>query len=267
MAGGLRNALLGVPFVVVILLVVFAASPWLATCGGHDEVVTAAVLKCPRAVELLGADAHPVRLGIACGSTKSSGNSGVARWGLPYTGSRGRGTVSFDAEKWGDDWQLHRAELEVDGESIDILACSGGSAPSTKQAQIVQTNADAATATFEGKVIRSTHPTILTGSTCVGSLKRERGATTAHVTVTCKAGIGESGGAAPSGAIKLYDGDGTFSMEVGDPSRRDDDRSELEDAKTSDQDTTPGCRLSGAGEQGTLTIWDAAPAFEIVVAL
>jgi len=149
MAGGLRNALLGVPFVLVILLAVFAASPWLATCGGHDEVVTATVLKCPRAVELLGEDAHP----------------------------------------------------------------------------------------------------------------------TAHVTVTCKAGIGESGGAAPSGALAVYDGDGTFSMEVGDPSRRDDDRSELADAKTSDQDRTPGCRLSSAGDQGTLTIWDAAPAFEIVVAL
>src|SRR5690349_12656833 len=192
MAGGLRNALLGVPFVVVILLVVFAVSPFLATCGGHDEVVTAAVLRCPRAVELLGEDAHPVRLGIACGSTKSSGNSGVARWGLPYTGSRGRGTVSFDAEKWGDEWQLHRAELEMDGESIDILACSSRPPSRPSGGQIVQTNADAATATFEGKVIRSTHPTILTGSTCVGTLKRERGATTAHVTVTCKAGIGES---------------------------------------------------------------------------
>jgi len=81
----------------------------------------------------------------------------------------------------------------------------------------------------------------------LGTLKRERGATTAHATVTCKAGVGESGGAAPAGELALYDGDGTFSMEVGDPSRRDDDRSELEDAKTSDQDKTPGCRLSSAG--------------------
>ncbi|MBA3453788.1 MAG: hypothetical protein H0T42_11905 [Deltaproteobacteria bacterium] len=73
--------------------------------------------------------------------------------------------------------------------------------------------------------------------------------------MTCKAGVGESGGATPTGDV------------VGDPSRRDDDRSELEDAKTSDQDKTPGCRLSAAGAAGTLTIWDTAPAYEIVVAL
>lgn len=263
---GLRNALVGVPVVVLITLAVFAATPVLATCGGHDEVVTAAVLRCPRAVELLGDDAHPVRLGMACGSTKVSGASGMARWELPYTGSRGRGKVSFDAEKRAGDWLLHHAVLEQDGESIDILACSGGS-PGAGGGQIVQTAADAASATFEGKVIRSTHPTILAGSICTGTVKRERGATTARATVTCKAGVGESGGAAPSGAVALYDGDASFSMNVGDPSRRDDDRSELDDSRTSDQDKTPGLRLSAAGTQGTLTVWDSAPVFEIVVAL
>lgn len=90
----------------------------------------------------------------------------------------------------------------------------------------------------------------------------------AHVIVTCRAGIGEAGGAAPTGAHAIYDGDGTFSMDVGDPSRRDDSRSELADAKTSDQDTTPGCRLSSTADQGTLVIWDtAAVAYEIVVTL
>ncbi|MBA3453787.1 MAG: hypothetical protein H0T42_11900 [Deltaproteobacteria bacterium] len=96
---GLRKALLGVPVVVLLVLGVFAATPFFATCGGHDEVVTSAVLRCPRAVELLGDDAHPVRLGMACGSTKISGASGNANWDLPYTGSRGRGTVTFAAEK------------------------------------------------------------------------------------------------------------------------------------------------------------------------
>lgn len=85
--------------------------------------------------------------------------------------------------------------------------------------------------------------------------------------MTCKAGVGEAGGGRPPDDIAVYDGEGTFSMDVGDPSRRDDDRSELEDAKTSDQDQTPGCRLSGAGNQGTLTIWDMSPAYEIVVGL
>jgi len=265
---GLKKALFGVPVIVLIVLAVFAATPFLATCGGHDEVLTAAVRRCPRAVELLGDDAHPARLGMACGSTKISGDSGSASWRMPFTGSRGRGTISSVAYKRDGDWQLDGAVLEIGAEKIDILACAGvtpgGSRPS---GGIVQTNADAASARFDGKVIRSNHPTILSGSTCSGTLKRERGATTAHATVTCKAGVGESGGAAPAGELALYDGDGTFSMEVGDPSRRDDDRSELEDAKTSDQDKTPGCRLSSAGTSGTLTIWDTAPAYEIVVEL
>jgi len=269
MVAGLKNALLGVPFVVLLVLAVFAASPFLATCGGHDEVLTAAVRRCPRAIELLGDDAHPARLGMACGSTKTSGDSGTASWRMPYTGSRGRGTISFASYKNGGDWQIDRASLEIDGEEIDILACGGGApAGGRSSGRIVQTNADAASASFDGKVIRSNHPTILSGSTCSGALKRERGATTAVARVSCKAGVGESGGAAPAGESVLYDGTGTFSMEVGDPSRRDDDSSEFEDAKTSDQDKTPGCRLSSAGSSGTLTIWDAgSAAYEIVVEL
>lgn len=251
---------------VLVVAAIFAATPLIGTCGGHDEAVTAAIRTCPRALELLGDDAHPARLGMACGSTHTSSDYGDARWALPYTGSRGRGTVKFVAEKYAGAWRVHQAVLEIGSESIDIVACSGV-APK-RQGEIVQTNADAATATFEGKVIRSTHPTILSGSTCTGLLKRERDASTAHVIVTCKAGIGEAGGGAPAGALVIYDGDGTFSMDVGDPSRRDDDRSELEDAKTSDQDRTPGCRLSSAGDQGTLVIWDIAPAaYEIVVTL
>lgn len=268
----LRNALLGLPMVVLVVLGVGAATPFLATCGGHDEEVTQALLRCPRAVELLGDDAHPAKLGLACGSTKTSGASGNASWNLPYTGSKGRGTVSFRAWKDRDVWELDAAVLEADGETIDLLRC-GGPGPARNaggggDGQIVQTNADAATASFDGKVIRSNHPTILSGSTCKGTIKRERGATTAAVTVTCKGGVGESGGAQPPpGDVALYDGEAGYKMEVGDPSRRDDDRMEIEDAKTSDQDKTPGVRLSGAGGSGTLTIWDATPAFEIVVAL
>lgn len=266
MVAGLRKALLGVPLVVLIGLAVFSVTPFLATCGGHDELVTAALLRCPRAVELIGDDAHPARLGMACGSTETSGSTGSASWSLPYTGSRGRGTVGFAAVKRRGDWELDDAVLEIGGETIDLVTCSRG--PRTPQTpRIVQTNADAATASFDGTVIRSNHPTILSGSTCSGTFKRERGATTAHASVTCKAGVGESGGAAPAGEQALYEGDVRFSMEVGDPSRRDDDRSELDDAKTSEQDQTPGFRLSSAGATGTLTIWDTSPAYEIVVEL
>src|SRR5678816_1081143 len=151
-------------------------TPCLATCGGHDEAVTAMVRKCPRAIALLGDDAHPARLGLACGSTETSGDSGHASWNLPYTGSRGRGTVSFTAMKSDDRWQVLRAALEVDDETIDLVACAGG-------ATAAGPGVDSVSATFDGSVIRSTHPTILTGSTCTGTLRREQGATTAYVTV------------------------------------------------------------------------------------
>jgi hypothetical protein len=256
MVASVRRALLGLPVLVLVILGVFG-SPTLATCGGHDEVVTAALRACPRATALLGDDAHPARLGMACGSTETSGGSGRASWDMPYTGARARGSVSFDAEKRGGAWILHRAVLEAGGETIDLLACSGAR-PDVRGGRLAQTNADAAEATFDGKVIRSSHPILAAGSTCTGTLRRERGATTARVTVRC---VG------PESEIALYDGRGAFKLDVGDPSRRDDDRSEYEDPQTSEQDATPGCRLSSAGASGTLTIWDTSPAYELVVAL
>ncbi|HWO17439.1 MAG TPA: cytochrome c oxidase assembly factor Coa1 family protein [Kofleriaceae bacterium] len=255
-----RRVLMGLPMTVLGVLAIFAGMPMCATCGGHGEVVTEAVRACPRAVELLGDDPSPARLGVACGSTQTSGGLGTASWHLPYSGSRARGTVSFDAEKRGGDWRLLTAELEVGGETIDLLTCSGRRA-SGPEGRLAQTNADAATADFDGKVTRSSHPTIPVGAVCRGTLRRERGATTARLVVSC--GTAEEG--------KLYDGTGSFELHVGDASRRDDDRTEYEDKRVRAEDGTPGCRLSSAGASGTLTLWDAAqppePAYEIVVEL
>lgn len=257
-----RRVLFGLPVIVLVILGVLVLMPWLATCGGHDEAVTELLLRCPRAKELIGDDAHPARLGCACGSTETSGGTGQASWSMPFTGERGRGTVSFDAEKHGGEWTVLRAQLEVGDETIDLVACGGGGGArrTARGAEpgLVQTNADGATAAFDGKVIRSTHPAIGKDTTCAGTLQRERGATTAKLTVRCKAGAEE---------MTIYDGSGAFTLDVRDPGRRDDDRTEYEDKQTHDQDGTPGCRMSSAGTQGTLTIWDTTPAFELVVAL
>lgn len=260
MGGRLRKVLFSLPIAVVVGLCVFAMTPCLATCGGHDEAVTAVVRKCPRAIALLGDDAHPARLGLACGSTETSGDSGNASWNLPYTGSRGRGTVSFTAIKSDDAWQVLRAVLEVDDETIDLVACAGGAIAASAGGEPV-------TATFDGNVIRSTHATILTGSTCTGTLRREQGAATAHVTVQCTATAESTGSAAAP--IALYDGTGTFTIDVKTPNNGRDDVLDFEDAKLVAEDGTPACRLTGHGGGGTLTIWDDAPApgFEIVVAL
>lgn len=263
-----RRALTALPGAVLVVLAVLCGLPFCATCGGHDEAVTAAIRACPRAVELLGEDPGPSRIGLACGSTETSGGFGTASWNLPYSGSRQRGTVSFNAEKRGGDWKVLGAMLQVGGEEIDVLACSGGGRAGASGGggggggRLAQTNADAVTGSFDGKVLRSSHPAIAAGATCSGTLRRERGATTAQVTVRCKGGAEE---------LPLYDGSGTFELRVGDPSRRDDDGTEYEDKKLRAEDETPGCRISSAGGSGTLTVWDAAqagvPAFEIVVGL
>jgi hypothetical protein len=255
----MKKALLGLPLVVIGLLVVLCGLPFCATCGEHDEAVTELLLDCPRAVDLIGDDAHPARIGVACGSTEVSGSSGSASWNLAYTGARGRGDVSYEAVKRDDTWTVIRAFLEVDGETVDLVHCPGKKLPAPARA-LAQTNADGATATFDGKVLRSTHATIVVGSVCKGTLARERGSPFAQVTVRCTGGAAEA-----SDDLLAYDGRGDFALDVVDATRGDDDRAEYDDAKTTAEDGTPGCRLSARAGAGTLTLWD--PGYEIVVEL
>ena len=246
----MRALLMGLPLVVIIIVICLIGLPLCASCGDHDEAVTAIVKRCKRATDLLGDDAHPARVGVACGSTEISGGNGNASWSLAYTGSRDRGTVSYDAIKRGGVWTVDRASLVVGDEEIDLIACAQGARPAI--ARLSQTNADAAKATFDGKVIRSTHPTVPVGAACTGDLDRPRGSPTAHVRVNCGA----------TEAAVIYDRSGAFTLDVRDASRPDDDRVEYDDS------APPGdvkCRLSAADGKGTLTVWSAD--WEIVVEL
>jgi hypothetical protein len=125
-----------------------------------------------------------------------------------------------------------------------------------------QKDHDAVDGTFSGKVLRSTHPRVVEGSRCEGTLRRERNSPTAHVTMTCN-------------DIVMYDGDGRYDLSIGDPTRRDDDSSTFADMATSDVDRTPGLTLTGEnnrpdGSGGTLNLWDVEttiPPFEIAIAL
>jgi hypothetical protein len=253
---------IGAPIVVLLLVILFVMTPAIASCGEHGDLVEEAVLQCPRARQLIGDDAHPARIGLACGTTETEGNYGRASWSVPFTGSRGRGTVKYDASEHAGRWTLDRATLEIDDQEIDLVSCGSSPRRSNQMTTTVlaQTNADAATATFDGKVMRSNHPMIREGATCRGELDRARGSASARVKVSCEPGGGAQ-------AVQLYDGTGSFSLDVRDSTKRDDDRSEYDDAKTSDVDRTPGCRLSSSGATGTLTVWDVLPAYELVVEL
>lgn len=266
----MRRLFFGVPVVTLVVLGLFAFTPCIATCGEADEVVTATVRACPRAVALLGADPSPARLGWACGRTDNEGAYGRSSWSLPYKGERARGTVTYAAERRGGGWQLDQASLEVDGETIDLLACTRRARTPPPPPPAAQTNADARTATLDGKVLRSTHASIPAGAPCHGTLTRERGSPFAHVTVACGAGPDAAAATAAAAAgerTTLYDGTGRFTLDVRDPARPDDDHLEVDDAATSEADHTPGCRASLAGATGTLTVWDSTPAYEVVIAL
>ena len=253
--GWLRSLVIGLPVVVIFVLICLVALPYCASCGGHGDAVTVILKRCKRATDLLGDDAHPARLGCACGSTELSGGNGNASWSLAYTGSRDRGSVSYDAIKRGGEWIVDRATLEVGDEEIDLVACANSGRAKQPAGRLSQTNADAAKAEFSGKMIRSTHPTLAAGTECTGTLARERGSPTAHVRVTC-------GTANSAEATVAYEGNGTFTMDVRDGSRPDDDHIEYDDASAETK-----CRLSAADGKGTLTVWSTTPAWELVVEL
>lgn len=239
----------------VIVAAIVVVLPLLATWGDHDEAVTEVVRACKKATDLLGADAHPARIGLACGSTETSSMSGEASWDLAYTGDRGRGDVRFRAIKSGDEWRVVAAVLEIDGEEIDLVACAGIT-PMVKAGRLAQTNADGLTGELEGKVLRSNHPTIGAGHQCTGRIARERGSTTATLDITCRESASDAEG------TQLYKGSGAFTLDVKDSARREDDHVEFDDSTN-----TPGCRLSAADGKGTLTVFSRDPAWEIVVEL
>jgi len=62
----------------------------------------------------------------------------------------------------------------------------------------------------------------------------------------------------------LFQGDGSFTLDVRDSTRRDDDHSELDASIVTDTGTS-GCRLSSSGTSGTLTVFGAS--YEVVVEL
>ena len=151
-----------------------------------------------------------------------------------------------------------------------VFACSKSKSGSRGQTSddpppgtvLSQSNADALSGNFDGKVLRSSHPKVAENTRCEGTISRAKSATTAHVTVKC-------------GDVQLYDGTGSFKLDVKDPSKRDDDRLEFDDNATSDVDKTPAVKLVGENGQadgtgGSLQVWDVAnaqPPYTIVIAL
>jgi hypothetical protein len=237
--------LFGLPIVVIIVVIVLMITPFISKCGGADEAVTSVVQRCELATKFLGKDARPARMGMACGSTKISGDEGTASWSVPYTGENNRGTVSYKAVKVNDEWNVVAATLETDGQDIDLVACAGGTVNSLQKLD----------GSFDGKVTSSTHEQVKVDMVCKGTLKRGGGETLADVVATCadSADAGE-------GTV-VYRGRAEVKADMG-SSKKGDETLEYNDTKGPVNAT-----LKFDGPTGSLRVWSQSPAWEIVVAL
>ena len=101
---------------------VFSGAP---ACMGFEGPTIAAIEACPVAVQALGSPVQRSWIGWSCGNAETSDAFGQASWTFPVSGPSGSGSISVVAEKRGGPWQLHQAMLSVQGQTIDVLACSG----------------------------------------------------------------------------------------------------------------------------------------------
>jgi hypothetical protein len=117
------RAVVGLATIAPIVVLVSGGVPW---CMGFEAPALRRIEACPLAVEALGAPVSRAWLGLSCGNAETSGATGEADWTFPVAGPRGRGALDLVAVKQGGDWVLHRALLETDRGSIDVLTCTGG---------------------------------------------------------------------------------------------------------------------------------------------
>jgi len=124
------KAIKGVGGAIVVAIIAIFGMPFMgigaASCMGYNDLVMGRLRSCPQAQQLLGDDIGPAYVGMSCGNAETEGSFGRASWSMPVRGSNGRGTYQFAAEKRGSGWQMLSGQLTANGQTVDILSCSGG---------------------------------------------------------------------------------------------------------------------------------------------
>jgi len=119
----------GIALAILLAVVIAGAMPLFGVCTGscmgYQDVAMERLRACPDAQRLLGDDIRPSYVGLSCGSAETEGSFGHASWRQPVRGSKARGTYSYSVERRGGPWQLLQGSLEVGGQSVDVLSCSG----------------------------------------------------------------------------------------------------------------------------------------------
>lgn len=112
-------------FIWPLFFFIFSGAP---ACMGFEDPTLRAIEACPAAAQALGTPVARGWLGWSCGNAETSDSFGQADWTFPVTGPNGSGSVSVAAEMRGGPWRLLRATLDVNGQTIDVLSCTGGGA-------------------------------------------------------------------------------------------------------------------------------------------
>ena len=110
---------------VVIGAAVFLLGPLMPRCDGAYEPAMAALNACPQAVALLGGSITQSSVGMACGSSESSGSHGRSNWRISVKGDRGSGSYEYGGRNLGQGWRLDFAKLTVGDQVVNIWPCSG----------------------------------------------------------------------------------------------------------------------------------------------
>ncbi len=110
--------------VFIFLIPMLVPSLFFRSCGMGDveTQVVQMIEACPSARAALGEDVAPAP-GMSCGNLETGGGSGYADWSYAVSGSNGRGNVSFQAIERRGVWTVQNADLDVDGRSINLVAC------------------------------------------------------------------------------------------------------------------------------------------------
>jgi tetratricopeptide (TPR) repeat protein len=120
--------------IIIVALIAIAApfampafALFAGSSSGYQDFVIGKLQACQHARALLGEDVGPSYVGLAWGSSETEGGMhGHAQWHIPVSGSRGRGSYDYALELHGGQWSMLHAQLDVDGQLVDIASCTSG---------------------------------------------------------------------------------------------------------------------------------------------
>lgn len=111
---------------IAIAVAVLFGTAFMPKCDGAYDPAMAALNSCPAAVALLGNGIEQSPVGMACGSSESSGSHGRANWKIPVKGDRGSGSYEYGGRNVGQGWRLDYARLHVGDQVVNVWPCAGG---------------------------------------------------------------------------------------------------------------------------------------------